>query len=135
MMKIPGISEISYGLANGDDLMERLSRYEQRLELSIHRSLRQLEKIRRNRNHSEPEAESTEQPARPEVAEKTACEAIEKTHQIERNEPKRSVEEKPQNRSGIVAVRTRRQTHETDGESPSSGRRETASLGNPSQSG
>ncbi|CAN5462202.1 hypothetical protein BH09PLA1_BH09PLA1_28420 [soil metagenome] len=38
---------ISKSFLNDDGLMERLSRYEQRLELSIHRNLKQLEKVKK----------------------------------------------------------------------------------------
>lgn len=48
------IESIAISVMNEDGLMERFSRYEQRLELSIHRNLRQLEKLRKQTQSDQP---------------------------------------------------------------------------------
>ena len=47
------VESIAIGLVERDGMLERLSRYEQRLELSIHRNLRQLEKLRKQKHKGE----------------------------------------------------------------------------------
>jgi hypothetical protein len=47
------VESIALSLMEDDGLLERLSRYEQRLELSIHRNLRQLEKLRKQSQRDE----------------------------------------------------------------------------------
>lgn len=84
-MRMPSISTIARGLAMGDDLMERLSRYESRLEMSIHRSLRQLEKVRKQ-SQKATESEPAEPAARPEVADVARRVGDEKVNQIVRSE-------------------------------------------------
>lgn len=83
--RMPSISTIARGLANGDDVMERLSRYEQRLDLLIHRSLRQLEKMRR-RSQEPPVDESSEAQAPPRVVNESASAPSASFDQNERSE-------------------------------------------------
>jgi hypothetical protein len=84
MMSAPGISQISMGLAKGDDLMDRLSRYEIRLDMLIHRSMRQLQTYRKQ-SRSGARDESAELPLGPEDANRCAPRMHRKTQQNVRN--------------------------------------------------
>jgi hypothetical protein len=85
-MNMPGVGSIAIGLAHGDDLMERLSRYEQRLDMLIHRSLRQLEKHRK-RTRSPRNDESAQPSSRPTDTRRATTRKTEKRTSIVRNEP------------------------------------------------
>ena len=84
MMAAPGISQIGMGLAKGDDLMDRLSRYEIRLDMLIHRAMRQLERYRKQSRLAARD-ESAELPQRPEDANHHSHRPGEKSHQNVRN--------------------------------------------------
>lgn len=91
-------SELPAEECDGDEYnqeqMERWSRLEQRLELSIHRNLRMLERLRQQ-SHSDEEREPAQCQFLPEVADDATEETIENNEQNEQIEAKESEDEKP----------------------------------------
>jgi hypothetical protein len=87
------LQSIALSFIEDDGVMERMSRYEQRLELSIHRNLRQLEKLRKQTQRDEKEGTEPTHKRCPfvpreayEVARKLQCDAT-RDDEIEETEP------------------------------------------------
>jgi hypothetical protein len=87
------VESVALSFRKDDGVVERLSRYEQRLELSIHRNLRQLEKLRKQSQRDEEndrEPSHTRCPYVPREAYDAARElqsASSGAEEIEENEP------------------------------------------------
>ena len=115
-LRYPSISTIARGLAEGGDLLERLSRYEQRLEMSIHRSLRQLEKLQRRRSHDPTDDELAEPTFPPDVADQPPVKRPRKSRRIQPSEPTaktaaRNPERKTKNQPRSTPSSPSRATH------------------------